>query len=57
MPRRLATYAALARQKYNQDIYVTVVYFMPPPANVTIDKSYHREFMGFSPDFVVGVGS
>lgn len=46
MPKRLAAYAALARQKYDQDVYVTVVYFISPSVGVTIDQSYDREFMG-----------
>ncbi|MCI0558448.1 MAG: hypothetical protein MN733_08130 [Nitrososphaera sp.] len=46
MPKRLAAYTALARQKYDQDVYVTVVYFTPPSSGVTIEQSYDREFMG-----------
>ncbi len=46
MPKRLAAYAILARQKYGQDVYVVVIYFMPPADDVTIEDVYHREFMG-----------
>lgn len=46
MPRRLAAYAALARQKYDQDVYITVIYFMPPSSSVTVGNAHHREFMG-----------
>jgi predicted transposase YdaD len=46
MPDRLAAYATLARRKYKQAVYVTVVYFMPPPAGKTIVEAYHHQFMG-----------
>jgi len=46
MPDRVTAYAALARRKYKQDVYVTVVYFMPPPKDKSIVEAYHREFMG-----------
>jgi predicted transposase YdaD len=46
IPQRLAAYAALARQKYKQDVFVTVVYLLPPPANVTPARVLHRELMG-----------
>ncbi len=46
MPNRLMAYAALARQKYKQDVYVTVVYFMPPPQDKDIVEVYQRDFMG-----------
>ena len=46
MPDRMTAYAALARRKYKQEVYVTVVYFMPPPKNKSIVETYHREFMG-----------
>ncbi len=42
----MTAYAALARRKYKQDVYVTVVYFMPPPKDKDIVEVYHREFMG-----------
>ncbi len=46
MPDRMMAYAALARQKYKQDVYVTVVYFRPPSKDKVIVETYHREFMG-----------
>ncbi len=46
MPDRMMAYAALARQKYKQNVYVTVVYFMPPPKDKHIVEAYHRDFMG-----------
>ncbi len=46
MPDRMMAYAALARQKYKQNVYVTVVYFMPPPKDKNIVEAYHRDFMG-----------
>jgi predicted transposase YdaD len=46
MPERLAAYAALARQKYQRPVYVTVVYLLPPPANTTPGEAFHEEFMG-----------
>ncbi len=46
MPDRLAAYATLARRKYKQEVYVTVVYFMPPSVGKTIVEAYHHQFMG-----------
>jgi predicted transposase YdaD len=46
MPARLAAYAALARQKYKLDVFVTVVNLLPPPASVTPERALHRDFMG-----------
>jgi predicted transposase YdaD len=46
MPTRLAAYAALARQKYKLDLFVTVIYLLPPPVGVTPERSLHREFRG-----------
>jgi predicted transposase YdaD len=46
MPERLAAYAALARQKYRQPVYVTVVYLLPPPVGVALGGQFHEEFMG-----------
>jgi predicted transposase YdaD len=46
MPLRLAAYAALAREKYHEDVYVTVLYLLPPPLGVVIPEFYHGEFNG-----------
>jgi predicted transposase YdaD len=46
MPARLTAYAALARQKYDLDVFVTVVNLLPPPANVTLGGVFHEEFRG-----------
>jgi predicted transposase YdaD len=46
MARRLAAYAALAREKYQHPVYVTVVYLLPPPSNAAPAKAFHEEFMG-----------
>jgi predicted transposase YdaD len=46
MPERLAAYAALARQKYQRPVYVTVIYLLPPPAGVVLGGVFHEEFMG-----------
>jgi hypothetical protein len=39
LPQRLMTYAALARHKYQLDVFVTVVYFLPPAKQTTIEKN------------------
>jgi len=46
IPERLMAYAALARNKYKLDVFVTVVYFLPPGEDAKIAKEYHNEFMG-----------
>jgi predicted transposase YdaD len=46
IPHRLAAYAALAREKYNMEVFVTVIYFLPPPEDVTLDHAFHTDFMG-----------
>lgn len=46
MALRLPAYAALAREKYRQDVYVMVVYLLPPPANTPLADHYHSEFLG-----------
>ena len=46
MPERLAAYKLLARQKYNLDVFATVVYFLSPTKEAVIKTAYHNEFMG-----------
>jgi predicted transposase YdaD len=46
MSRRLAAYAALAREKYRQRVYVTVIYLLPPPSQTITVEAFHEEFMG-----------
>jgi predicted transposase YdaD len=46
MPRRLAAYAALAREKFQREVFVTVVYLVPPPAAIVLEEAYHEEFLG-----------
>ena len=46
MPRRLAAYAALAREKYDLDCFVSVVYFFPPSEGTGLLDAFHSEFMG-----------
>lgn len=46
MPKRTMAYAALARHKYNLEVFVTVIYLLPPPENTTIASSFHTDFMG-----------
>jgi len=46
IPKRAMAYAALAREKYDMDVFVTVVYFLPPPKDVTLTNAFHQEFMG-----------
>ncbi len=46
IPERLMAYAALARHKYKLDVFVTVVYFLPPGEDITIANAYHNDFMG-----------
>lgn len=46
MPERLAAYKLLAYQKYYLNVYVVVIYFLPPPEGKTIATSFHNEFMG-----------
>lgn len=45
-PTRLTAYAALAREKYNLPVFVTVIYFLPPPADTTIESAFHSDFRG-----------
>lgn len=45
-PTRLTAYAALAREKYNLPVFVTVIYFRPPPADTTIESVFHSDFRG-----------
>lgn len=46
MPLRLTAYAALAREKYRLDVFVAVVYLLPPAASFTLPAYFHSEFMG-----------
>jgi len=46
LPERLMAYAALAREKYDLPVFVTVVYFRPPPLNEKVATCFHEEFMG-----------
>ncbi|MEM7539438.1 MAG: hypothetical protein AAF639_45195 [Chloroflexota bacterium] len=46
MERRLAAYAALAREKFGLDVYVVVIYLLPAGDEVIIGTEFHREFMG-----------
>ncbi len=46
MPERLAAYKLLAYQKYNLDVFVTVVNFLPPAEGEEVKTAYHNEFMG-----------
>jgi len=46
MDRRLAAYAALAREKYRLEVHVAVVYLRPPPEGKSVAKAFHSEFMG-----------
>jgi predicted transposase YdaD len=46
MPQRTTAYAALARHKYNLEVYVTVIYLLPPPEGTSIAPSFHSDFMG-----------
>lgn len=46
MPQRLAAYAALARHKYDLDVFVSVVYLLPPSGKTTLEDAFHRDFMG-----------
>ena len=45
-PTRLTAYAALAREKYDLPVFVTVIYFRPPPADTTIESVFHSDFRG-----------
>ena len=45
-PTRLFAYAALAQEKYDLPVFVTVIYFRPPPADTTIESAFHRDFRG-----------
>jgi predicted transposase YdaD len=45
MPRRLAAYAALAREKYLSEVFVTVIYLAQPPAHVVLADHFHSELM------------
>jgi predicted transposase YdaD len=46
MARRLAAYAALAREKYRMEVYVVVVYLTPPSADKSLADLFHSDFMG-----------
>jgi len=46
MPRRLAAYAALAREKYQLEVYVAVIYLTPPTLNKVLADHFYSEFMG-----------
>jgi predicted transposase YdaD len=46
MSRRLAAYAALAREKYELDVYVIVVYLIPPPNEVDLARGFYSQWMG-----------
>lgn len=46
MDRRLAAYAALAREKYRLEVHVAVVYLRPPPEGTILAEAFHSEFMG-----------
>ena len=46
MPKRTTAYAALARHKYNLEVYVTIIYLLPPSKGTSIASSFHSEFMG-----------
>ena len=45
-PTRLFAYAALAQEKYDLPVFVTVIYFRPPPADMKIESAFHRDFRG-----------
>jgi predicted transposase YdaD len=36
----------LARRKYKQPVFITVVYLFPPPVEVLLETAFHQEFMG-----------
>ncbi|NET64917.1 MAG: Rpn family recombination-promoting nuclease/putative transposase [Moorea sp. SIO1G6] len=46
MPQRMRNYVALAEEKYNLSAYPVLINILPPPATVTIENCYDREFMG-----------
>ena len=47
MPARLRTYAALAHHKYDLDVYITVIFFLPPPEDIDhVPDKFHREYRG-----------
>ncbi len=46
MPLRLTAYAALAREKYRLDVFVAVVYLLPPATDTPLPNYFHSEFMG-----------
>jgi predicted transposase YdaD len=46
MPQRTMAYAALARHKYDLEVFVTIVYLLPPPEDTSITSAFHSEFMG-----------
>ncbi|NER87081.1 DUF4351 domain-containing protein [Moorena sp. SIO3A2] len=46
MPKRMRNYVALAEEKYNLSAYPVLINILPPPATVTIEDCYDREFMG-----------
>jgi predicted transposase YdaD len=45
-PTRLTAYAALAREKFNLPVFVTVIYFLPPPKDTQIEEKFHSDFLG-----------
>lgn len=46
MGERLAAYKLLARRQYKLPVFVTVIFFLPPPQGKTIPTRYEDEFMG-----------
>ncbi len=46
MPLRMRAYTALAEEKYRQDVYPVVFFWLPPSPGVELPACYHREFRG-----------
>ncbi len=44
--RRMAAYAALARERYNREVYPVVVNILPPKAEGALATQYRSEFLG-----------
>jgi predicted transposase YdaD len=46
MPERLMAYGALARHKYKLEVFITVVYFVPPKKGLQIPEVCHHDCFG-----------
>jgi len=46
MALRVRAYTALAEEKYRQDVYPVVFFWLPPSSGIALPACYHHEFRG-----------